>query len=463
MSKVFVFGIDGAMPEKVFGEWLDELPNIRKLMEQGCYAKLNSTIPPLSIVAWMSIITGKPPAEHGIFECLYREKGSYEFSKLFASHDLKEKTIWEIVSEQNKKAISCFVPLTWPVKPFEKGKIISGFMTPQGPKVEFAYPKELKEEINQLLKEPLLIDVKEFRELTKEDIIKQVHKVTQMHIDSIAHLLKKEEWDLFFAVINGSDRINHSFWKYEDKEHRKYNPDSKYKNVLKNYYKFLDTELGKMVDSLDDETTVILLSDHGINRMHNRVNISDWLIKEGYLVLKEDVKIESLTKLTSSMIDWRKTRVFSFGFLEGQIFINLKGREQQGIVSEEDYGELIEELEEKIKKIPGDDGKILNTKIFKKKDYFKGEYESSAPDMVIYFDDLQYGCNPTQIGNPTLWSPSTGLWSDDAGHSRQGIFIMNKSSHKGYLGEISYLDIAPTILNRLELDVPEDVRGEILE
>ena len=73
-KKLFVFGIDGAMPEKIFGEWLDELPNLKKLMSEGGYAKLNSTIPPVSITAWSSITTGRRPADHGVFECLYKDK-----------------------------------------------------------------------------------------------------------------------------------------------------------------------------------------------------------------------------------------------------------------------------------------------------------------------------------------------------------------------------------------------------
>ena len=73
MSKVFVFGIDGAFPEYIFGEWLEDLPNLKKLISGGSYAKMNSTIPPLSATAWTSIFTGEPPVETGIFEYVYRK------------------------------------------------------------------------------------------------------------------------------------------------------------------------------------------------------------------------------------------------------------------------------------------------------------------------------------------------------------------------------------------------------
>src|SRR3989338_2423386 len=101
MKKVFVLGIDGAMPEKIFGEWLEELPNIKKLMTTGCYAKLNSTIPPVSITAWSSMTTGKKPADHGIFEVLYKDKNIPGKMNLSSSLNVKGKRIWEIVTESD--------------------------------------------------------------------------------------------------------------------------------------------------------------------------------------------------------------------------------------------------------------------------------------------------------------------------------------------------------------------------
>ena len=86
-----------------------------------------------------------------------------------------------------------------------------------------------------------------------------------------------------------------------------------------------------------------------------------------------------------------------------------------------------------------------------------------APDLIIYFDNLEYGCNTTTIGNDTLWSPQTAKGSDDAGHSTQGIFIMdNGGLKKKDLGEISYLDVAPTILTELGIEVPEDMEGKVI-
>jgi len=450
------------MPERVFGEWLDELPNIKKIMDQGCYAKLNSTIPPVSIAAWSSITTGKSPANHGVFECLYLNKNIPGKMNLSSSLNVHGKRIWEITADNGKKAISCFVPLTWPIKPYE-GILISGNFTPLKEDIKFTHPPGIKNEINSCLDKPFLMDIKNFRDLSKKEIADKIKEVTQIHLEVMKYLIGNKDWDFFFGVITGSDRMNHSFWKYCDPLHRKYDLNSEFKNTLKEYYKFLDNELGKLIELLDENTKIIILSDHGITRMHTRINLSDWLIKEDYLVLKEDIKINQPIRLESSMIDWNKTKVFATGAYDGQIFINLKGRNPSGVVEPEKYDSLIDELEEKLKNIKGDDGSILDTKIFKKKEYFKGECEDSSPDIVIYFDNLEYGANTSLIGNPLPWSPQTAVGSDDAAHSRQGIFIMNNSQQKGDMGEIDILDVAPTILNSLNIPIPGNMIGKVIK
>jgi len=458
MTKVFLFGIDGAPPEVIFGDWLDELPNIKKLMEEGCYAKINSTTPPVSVTAWTSMITGRSPANHGIFECLHKKSRSYEISP-HSSASIKEKTIWDIASEHEKKSIVCFVPLTWPVKSLN-GVLVSGFMTPLIEGTEYTFPNNLKDEINTSLEEPLFIDIKEYRKLTKKDQLKQIHKMTQLHLDTMKHLIKNKEWDLFFGVVHGSDRINHGFWRYFDKTHRKYDPNSEFINAMKEYYKFLDKELGKILDLLDKDTIVIVLSDHGIMKMDTRVNLSDWLIKEGYLVLKEP--ITEICKLDIAMINWTKTKVFATGAYDGQIFLNVKDREPTGVIDLEEYDSFLQELERKLKQIKGDDGKQLDTKVFKKKEYFRGKYEDIAPDLIVYFDDMNYGCNTSRIGNETLWSPQTAAGSDDATHSKQGIFIMKNSSKKGKIEEVEIIDVPKTILKYLGIEPPPEFQGKVI-
>ncbi len=463
MAKVFVLGIDGAPPEYFFKEWLNEMPNIKKLMNNGCYAELNSTIPNLSVVAWSSIITGKPPADTGIFEYVYRENYSYTDIHVVTSKNVKADTLWQIASNAGKKSIVCFVVMTWPIKPFN-GLLIAGPIFPDKKDIEYTYPKELKEELENSLKTKLLVDipsVKHYRTMSKEDLIKEVKEVTKINFESIKYLIKNKEWDLFWGFIGPSDRLNHTFWRYMDTLHRRYEKDSPYKNVLKDYYKLVDKELGEIIKFLDKDTKIIVLSDHGITRMHNRINLTDWLIQNNYMALKTPIKQKCEFK--PEMVDWKKTKVFAIGAYEAQIFINLKGREPEGIVEEKDYDKLLNELGEKLKKFPGDNGTVLNTKIFKKKENFRGKHENIAPDMIVYFDNLHYGCNNSLIGNSSLWGLETAKGADDACHSLKGIFVMDDKIHKkGNIGEIDNLDVTPTVLKLLDVNVPRDLKGRVI-
>jgi len=458
-KKVFVFGIDGADPEFIFNKWVDEFPCIKSLLKEGIYAKLNSTVPPLTAVAWTSMRTGLSPSDHGLFEYVYRKKDSYANTNIISANNINEKSIWHIASESNKKSIVCLVPITWPIKPFN-GIMVSGFLTPKN-KRGYIYPLEKREEIESIFNEPFEIDIYDHRKLSKEELFNQCCKMTKMHFKLMEHLIKNKEWDLFFGVIATSDWMNHGFFRYADELHRNYDPNSKFKDTLKDYYKLIDRNLSKLISSLDEDTTIIIVSDHGMKRIHNRFNLSDWLLKEGYLVLKQEPKKK--TELTSDLIDWEKTKVWAIGAYEGQIFINLKGREPKGIVEKKDYDKLIEELMIKLKKIRGDDGSILDTKFFKKERDFQGKNNKNAPDLMVYFDDLQYGCNNSYVKNKTSWNIETKKGNDDATHSQQGIFIMNKSKQKGNIGEIDILDVAPTILNKLDIKIPEDMKGKIIE
>ena len=459
MVKVFVLGIDGAMPEMVFGEWLAELPNIQKLMEQGCFAKLNSTVPPLTAVAWTSMRTGKPPAEHGLFEYVFRKNKSYTDIGVISANNIKEKSVWHMASESGKKSIACLIPITWPIKPLN-GIAVSGFLTP-GIKSDYTFPKKFKKELENLFEEPFMIDIYDHRKLSKKDLLEECTKMTEMHFKLMEYLLKNKEWDLFFGVIVASDWVNHGFLKFMDPKHRNYDHNSEFKNALKNYYKLLDKNLGQLISLLEEDTTIIVVSDHGIARMHNRLNLSDWLLKKGYLVLKEEQK--EITPLKPDMIDWEKTQAWAIGAYEGQIFINLKGREPQGIVDEKDSDRLIDEIQEGLSQIKGDRGETLNTRFFRKKQNFVGKNNEHAPDLMIYFDNLQYGCNNSFVHNETIWNIETLKGKDDAGHSRQGIFIMNRSEQRGNIGEIDILDIAPTILSKLGLGIPNDLPGKIIK
>src|SRR3989338_6287753 len=140
MTKVLLFGIDGASPELIFNKWRSHLPNLSRLMEDGCHAKLNSTIPPTTIVAWNSMISGKDTSEIGVFSYTYRDENGN--SRLVNSGHVKCKLIWDILGEHNKRTVALYVPLSYPVKPIN-GVMVSDFLAPDI-ESNCAYPESIK-------------------------------------------------------------------------------------------------------------------------------------------------------------------------------------------------------------------------------------------------------------------------------------------------------------------------------
>lgn len=461
MKKVFILGIDGAPPELVFDEWLDELPNIKSLVDKGIRAKIKSSIPASTCVAWSSFTSGRDAGELGVYSYTYRVNNSYDEVRLVNSSCVKKECIWDILSKHNKKSIILNVPLTYPVKPI-KGVMVSGFLTPDM-NTPCVYPSNLKKEIRTIVKGDYMFDVSgftEYKNMPKEELLKLIYKMTDQHLKLIKYLIKKEKWDLFMAVEMGSDRIMHKFWSYQDETHKKHDPRSKFKNTIKDYFQYLDKEIGEIKAMLNKDVTFIISSDHGMKKMEGRINLNDFLIKEGYLVLKE--KPKSLTKFRMQNVDWDKTKAYAVGSYLGRIYFNVKGRDSRGIVCPgEEYEMLREDIIAKLKIITADDGKGLDNRFYKPELIYPNGYTNEAPDLIVYFDNLLWGVN-NDIGSDSLYSWSTIIGSDDAGHAPEGIFILNDKSikEKKDLDEISILDITPTILKLMNIPLPKDLQGK---
>jgi predicted AlkP superfamily phosphohydrolase/phosphomutase len=467
MSKVFVLGLDGAPPELIFEIWKDELPNINSLMKEGTHARLASTIPPSTIVAWSTFCSGQPPGNTGVYSYTKRINFNYKADKLISSQDISCEMIWDILAKHNKKSIVFHIPLTYPVKKIN-GIMLSDFLTPEL-NDSAIYPKEVKDEITQLFGSKYMFDVDvglaSYKSMGKEELIEKIFRMTDMNFKLINHFIDTKEWDLFIIDIIGTDRIEHTFFRYFDKTHRNYTAGNEFEQQVLDYFKFIDTQVGKLkkkFEASQEDITFIVASDHGMAKMDGRINLNDWLINNGYLVLKTTPSEPQ--KLDFNNVDWSKTKAFAVGAYFGRLYFNLKGREPEGIVTEEEYESLQGEISTGLSKLRTDEDKEMTIKFFKAQDVFQGKYQREAPDLIIYFDNLIWGVN-NDVGNLGLHSYKTTKGSDDAGHSPEGIFIMHGQNVKstGLLPTKKLLDMTPTILKKLDIPIPSDLEGEVIE
>ncbi len=453
-KKVLVIGLDCVPPEFVFRRYKKDMPNVRKLMENGIYGELRSSTPPSSTNAWLSMATGKGSDSFGIHDYIYRRNRSYRDIGVINSRMVKDDYIWDVLSRRGKKTITLNMPMTYPPKKIN-GFMVTGILTPSE-ESSYTYPDDLKTEINKRVG-AYRIKVPDVRKIEKEDLLERIFKLTEMRFKLIKYMFRNKNWDFLMGVVYATDALMHNFWRYLDPEHRKYEDNEKTRERIMEYFIYLDKEIGEVVSEADKETTVILMSDHGAKRMDGRINLNDWLIREGYLVLKS--KPKEPIQIFMADVDWRKTKAFAFGAYYASLFINVKGRDPEGCVEPgEEYKKLKKELINKLKKIPDDKGNEMKTKVF---DIPEGE---NAPDLLIYFDDLHWGTNSV-IPHQSLYSWATEKGPDDAIHSQTGFFVITGKDVKkrGYQGLKDIRDITPTILKIMDIKIPENMERKPIE
>jgi predicted AlkP superfamily phosphohydrolase/phosphomutase len=340
--KLLIIGLDCADPELVFG-WKDELPNLKKLIDNGAYGKLRSTHTPITVPAWAVMMSGKDPGQLGYYGFRNRQDYSYDAYGIANSNAVKYDRAWDILSRAGKKIVLLGVPQTYPPTPVN-GCVVSGFLAPST-ESNYTYPVPLKDEIEEV-SNGYIIDVENFRTNDKEALLGRIYEKTEKLFTVAKHLIKNKPWDFFMLVEMGIDRIHHGFWSYIDPTHHKYEAGNPFENSIKDYYKYCDKEIGKLIALAPDDTIVMVVSDHGATKMDGGICFNEWLIKEGYLTLKEYPS--EPTRIADLEIDWSKTMAWGEGGYYGRLFMNVKGREPEGIVAPEDYEKVRSELIEKI-------------------------------------------------------------------------------------------------------------------
>jgi len=457
MKRLVVIGLDCLTPQWALGEWLDDMPNLKALARQGIGARLRSTIPPITVPAWASMMTSKDPGQLGIYG--FRNRTSYEYDALRVSDSswITARTVWNYLSRNRMKSLLLGVPGTYPPKPLN-GIMVGCFMTPDK-SVSYTYPEGVKEVLDQAAGGDYIIDVKDFRTEDKVQLLAAVNQMTSARFRAFRALLRADEFDLAMMVEMGPDRLQHGFWRYCDPRHRLFEPGNPYQHVLHDYYLSLDEEIGRTVEAAGD-CSIMVVSDHGAQAMEGAICINEWLMEHGHLVLKE--RPASRTRLTSGMIEWSRTKAWGEGGYYGRLFMNVAGREPQGCVPPGAYQGVRDEIAAGLEAEGDEAGNPIGTRCLKPEAVYR-EVRNIAPDLIVIFGDLNWRSAGT-VGEGVIRIRENDTGPDDANHSLDGVFAWNGVGADGMRKAewYSIYDIAPTILRFFGLDVPEDMIGESL-
>jgi predicted AlkP superfamily phosphohydrolase/phosphomutase len=456
-GRVAVIGLDCAEPSLVFDRFTDELPNLTRLSNAGTWGPLRSVDPPITVPAWSCMTTGRDPGELGIYGFRNRTDHGYRSLAVADARSVQIDRVWDHLGRAGKHVIVVGVPQTSP-PPLVNGELVSCFLTSDTRTDPYTHPAELRAEVEGLVG-TYRVDVRNFRSDERDRILAEVYEMTEQRFTVCRHLLDSRSWDFFMMVEIGLDRMHHAFWRYLDPTHPRYQPEHRYRDAIRNYYAYLDDEIGELLDRFDESTTVLVVSDHGARPMHGAICVNEWLAREGYLVLREPVT--ELTPFSAAQVDWSRTRAWGEGGYYCRLCLNVRGREPEGVVEPHEVEPLLDELTDRLERLPGPRGEPIGTRVFRPHELWR-EQRGIPPDLIVYFGDLAWRSNGS-IGHDSHWTFDNDTGPDDANHDRDGICVIaGPGVPAERRDDLTIYDVAPTILAAAGLPPAGGMRGRAL-
>jgi predicted AlkP superfamily phosphohydrolase/phosphomutase len=451
--KTLVIGLDGAVPDLVFGD--ESLTNLRYLMEGGCYGRLQSIIPPITVPAWMCMATSQDPGSLGVYGFRNRADHSYDNLSIVNSKSIQELAIWDQIAREGGKSIIVGVPPSYPPRKVN-GVCVGCFLTPDTSTDTYTHPAAVKDEIARVVGD-YAVDVKGFRTDEKAWLKTQTYAMTAKRFQLIRHLMAEHEWDYFQFVEIGLDRMQHGFWKYHDPQHVLHEPGTEFEDTLREYYRYLDYELGRVLELLDDDTSVLVMSDHGGQKLDGGFCVNEWLVQQGLLVLNSQP--EQVTPFAKLDVNWDKTKVWSEGGYYARVFFNVRGREPRGIIDPADYESFRDEIKAMFEATTDEQGMLLGTKVYKPEQIYR-TVNNVAPDLIVHFGDLSWR-SIGGVGYGAIHVQENDTGPDDCNHGQFGSFILASPNNplRGEVEGAHLLNIAPTLLEMGGYDLPRSMQG----
>lgn len=508
-KKVFFIGLDGATFD-VLDPLIDRgvMPRLKHFIGEGVRGPLETTIPPITPTAWVSWMTGKNPGKHGVFEFLLRRKGSGALPDTPVNSRSRDGLpFWDLLGQMGKQAIVTNVPCTYPPS-MVNGVMISDFLTPRGRR-DFTYPESLIEEVESRFGPYELYITEVYTPGNVDKILDQLFTELEYKTNVNRYLMEQYGWDVFATHYWGTDRFQHELWHLLDETHPFFDrkEHDAHINRIHEYWHTVDSTLGELFDDVGCDTTVYLGSDHGFGPIEKFLCFNVWLIDEGLLVLKRDamtlfkralfrlgftpdlayrsamkmglahlrlsvgvtnrsklMKLANLLMLSLEDVDWSRTVAFSKGNY-GQIFINVRGRDEHGIVEPgAEYATVMQRVIDKLRALVDPEAhQPLIGPIWSREDLYTGPHIDEAPDIQFLPSDM----TNKPLGTLDLTSNKfiTPVYGNSGDHRMHGIILGRGTElRRGVRVEgARIVDFAPTILHSFGVEVPSDMDGRVLE
>lgn len=490
--RVFLLGLDGAswnVLDRMFEAGL--MPNLQRLAREGTRATLESTVPPITPVAWTSLMTGCNPGKHGIYGFLTRRDRRSYLPRPVNRMDTQVPTIFDYFQEGGR-LISLNLPMCYPATPIN-GIMVTCMMTPLVNMGDFEHPRGLMERFEKAGIE-YTIDP---RFKTREDLsdrelfegwqnagsafVELLRDITLNRMRATHLLLDEESWDCFICVIVGMDRLQHLHWdRLMPLDGGPPDP------VLASYYRTVDDEIGRLCGRLESEDLLLIASDHGFVRHNGAFKTNEWLRRQGWLARREartsplyplklllnrmgitraklerfiGQKTSGALQLSAAHVDWRMSKAYlstPFG-----IFLNIKGREAQGAIDKSEAPEVAKAIAGQLRDLRDDSGRSVIANVWLRDEIYHGDSLAGAPDIVFLFhDEFNHGAYIGDLGDPLF--ETTPFKTGD--HRLDGVLVAWGGGVRHLEGDLRFKiwDVLPTLLHVNGRAVPAVCDGRVL-
>jgi len=508
-KKVLFIGLDGSTFD-VLDPLMEAgvMPRLREFIASGVRGPLETTIPPITPTAWVSFMTGTNPGKHGVFEFLLRRKNSGSLPDMPVSSRARDGLpFWDVLAQHGKQAIVTNLPCTYPPT-MANGVMVADFLTPRG-RQDFTYPEKLREELESKFGPYQLYITEVYAKGAVDRILDQLFAELEYKTRVNLYLMDNYGWDVFVTHYWSTDRFQHELWHLIDNTHPFFDQREHDAHIgrIHEYWRAVDGTIGTLVDKVGDQASVYMGSDHGFGPILKFLCFNVWLLDEGLLVLKRDamtrfkralfrlgltpdlayrsamklglahlrlsvgvtnrsklMKLANLLMLSLEDVDWSRTKAFSKGNY-GQIYVNLKGREANGIVEPGvEYDQLLISLTARLRAlVEPDNGRPLIGPIWRREDLYVGPRSDEAPDLQFLPADM----TNKPLGTLDLTSNRfiTPVYGNSGDHRMHGIFIgRGPDLRRGMsVSGARIIDYAPTILHTFGVEIPADMDGRVLE
>jgi predicted AlkP superfamily phosphohydrolase/phosphomutase len=485
MAPTVLIGLDGATFD-VLDHYVEGgvMPFLGELSERGTRGVLRSIMPPLTPPAWTSLVTGKLPGQHGIFDFFQKEEAGSIYFSFASSQQVRSATVWTLASEQERRIISLNFPLMFPPPPVE-GAVVPGGMMPWRQLRLGCHPPGLFDRLKALPgfnpREMLdmQIEIKAIDGCPEDeyaDFVELHIRREQRWTEVLRHLMETEPADLVGVLFDGVDKLQHLCWRFIDPACHPEQPSAWEREMIatcERYFRSLDGLIAEIVELAGPEATVVLASDHGFGPTRDVFHVNSWLEQQGHLRWAEeghangrpqnggdiDVGFAEMTRHVHAL-DWTRTLAYAATPSSQGIHIvdKLPGSDEP--MPDSERVDLMRDIADGLREVRRPhDGAALVEEVWTREQAFPGPFKQLGPDLSLVLAD---GGTMSILPSETI----VARRPQPRGHHRwEGIFLAAGPGIRAgaTVDELPIVDVAPLLLHQIGLPAPDDMAGSVPE